>query len=496
MEVELKLALQSNGLKIIREKIIPALEGQITYSDTPIENEYYDTPELLLKARKIGFRVRKQDGKYEQTIKTRGKVQGGLHQRPEFNCQLDIPKPDLAKFESDIFADDFDVDHINTNLTMVFTTHFHRHQWHIEMEDGAVEFVYDQGEIKSNQDNIDINEIELELKSGKAALLYKIADLIAEKLPVHLSNITKAASGYRLVTGSQFKVRSLPKFLSLRKDDTTEQGLIKALSCGLDHWQYHQDVYLYCGNSRALFQIRESLLLLLHSVALYLPVLQSRELLLLHKQLLELTRHWSWTEQLLMFRRLRSKKGAFSKRIPKEAGIMNYLLGRREGLLQAQSPKYLISRRDATNVQLLISRVLQEKPWREQTSGADIPVRKHANGWLSQTWQTMMQSLPTSGEMDSNQYLALEVLLQQSLMNGFLLAELFSETRGTFRAPWLDLMEGINELKALTFLQMSQNEFEISEQEEFSEWLQEKRKALLTVMEMSRKVAMQADTYW
>ena len=175
---------------------------------------------------------------------------------------------------------------------------------------------------------------------------------------------------------------------------------------------------------------------------------------------------------------------------------MNYLLGRREGLLQAQTPRKLIAHKDAIKLQLLISKTMQEKPWREQTSGAELPIRKHANGWLSQTWQTVMQSLPKDGKMNANQYLALEVLLHQSLMNGFLLGDLFSETRGTFRAPWLDLLEGIHELKALAFLKSAQNEFDIEEPEEFREWLKEKNDALIGVMELSREVAMQADTYW
>ncbi|MEM0910996.1 MAG: CYTH domain-containing protein [Pseudomonadota bacterium] len=496
MEVELKLALQRDGLEEIKEKVIPKLNGQSTYSSQAIANEYFDTPELLLHARKMGFRIRTQDGICEQTIKTEGLVQGGLHQRPEYNVGLDKPVPDLTKFDRDIFAENFDLEYINRHLVMVFTTHFHRHQWHVEFDDGVVEFVYDQGEIKSNQDVIEINEIELELKSGKPSILHEIADVIAEHLAVRLSNISKAVSGYRLVKDAPFKTKSLPMFLPLENNLTTEQGLISAINCGFDHWLYHQDAYLQCHDSRALYQIRESLLLLLYSVALYLPVLQSEELLALHKQLLKLTQRWHWTEQLMIIRRLRSKKGAFCKRVPKESGIMNYLLGRREGLLQAQLPDSLISQKDAIKVQLSLSRIVQEKPWRVQNSGADILVRKHANGWLSQTWQSVVQSLPSSRAMDANQYLGIEVLLHQSLMHGFLLGDLFTETRGSFRAPWLDLLDGIHELKALHLLQAEQQEFEIDEPNQFKEWLNEKQDMLLKVMEMSREAAMRADTYW
>lgn len=496
MEVELKLALQDEALDSLQNEVLPSIEGSIKYSDKDVFNEYFDTPDLFLRSRKIGFRVRTQNGHYEQTIKTQGQVQGGLHQRPEFNCSLDKPMADLTRFDRDIFAEDFDVEQVNEQLKPIFTTHFHRHTWVIELAQGSVELVYDQGEIKTEQDRTPINEIELELISGSPVLLFDLADKIAAVIPVRLSNISKAATGYRLLGNALGEIKKLPKFLPLNVDDSTEQGLSKAIVCALEHWQYHQSVYLATQDEKALTQIRESLLLLLQSVALYLPVLQSKELLSLHRKLLKLSQKWQWVEQLKIIHRLRSKKGAFSRRIPRETGLMNYLLGRREGLLQAYAPMAAIMHKDSIELQLQASRILLEKPWQQQNSGADIPVLKHANGWLSQTWQTVMQSLPDDEAMDANKYLALEVLLHQSLVNGFLLGDLFSDTRGTFRVPWLDLLHGISELKAIAFLRTALEEFEVDEAEDFKAWLTTKNEALIRVMEMSRHVAMQADTYW
>lgn len=496
MEIELKLAVEEDALALLESDFFPSLQAQVKRTEKSVLNEYYDTPEQLLSKRKIGFRVRAIDGGFEQTIKTQGKVQGGLHQRPEHNVVLSEPIPDLTKFDPEIWDDDFEVETVNRDIVKLFTTHFQRTQFDITTDKGRVELVLDLGEVKTEDDSLPIHEIELELKAGEPRLLFDLADQISQVIPVRLSNITKAARGYQLIQGGRVNINILPHFLPLDPDDTTQDGLCKAIECALTHWQYHQALYLHTLEPKALTQVRESLLLLMQSVSLYLPVLQSDSLLSLHKELLTLVQQWSWQEDLLSIHQLRSRKGPFSKRVPKNQKIINYLLGRREGLLLAYKPKDLLTSAFSSKVQLSASRLLVEKPWREQTDGADIPVIKHANGWLSQSWQTVIQTLPRNGKMTAVKYLSIEVLLKQSLTTGFLLGDLFTESRGSFRAPWLDLLQGIDELKALAFLQDASVDCEVDDPLEFQQWINNKTTSLLEVMERSRDVAMQAEVYW
>jgi triphosphatase len=288
----------------------------------------------------------------------------------------------------------------------------------------------------------------------------------------------------------------LPNFLDLDEEDSTEDALCKAIKCALSHWQHHEYVYLQSGHIDALKEIAQSVQLLLQGVSLYLPVLQCQELLNLHKQLLVLSEQWSWQDDLQCIRKLRSNKGPFSRRIPRHQALMSYLNGRREGLLTVQSPEQLLVSMESSQVQLGASRLLIEKPWQAQATGHQIPVLKHAKGWLSQGWQTVMQSLPSKVEMDYTKYIALEVLLRQTLLNGFLLAGLFAESRRKFRAPWLDLVEGIDEVKALLFLRRALEEVDIEDAEDLDDWIDDKLSSVITVMEKSREVAMSAETYW
>nr|WP_136250535.1 CYTH domain-containing protein [Ningiella ruwaisensis] len=503
MEIELKLAVEANALELIENAFLPKLEKQdgvyVKRCQKDVFNEYYDTPEQLLGKRKMGLRVRKVEGQFEQTVKTQGQVQGGLHQRPEYNVPLDSGTPDLHKFSVDIWDNDFDVTEVNRSIQKLFTTHFTRTQFDIKLPEGEIELVLDLGEVKTDEDSLPIQEIELELKSGRPRLLFDIADVLRETMPVRVSDVTKAARGYQLLTGKLPEVRYLPQYLALDYKDTTEDGLCKAMECALSHWQYHQALYLQTQNAKALSQVREALLLLMQSVSLYLPVLQSDHLLKLHKKLLTIVQQWSWQEDLRSIHQLRSRKGPFCKRVPKNQQLVNYLLGRREGLILAYEPQKLLNSSLSAEVQLTTSRMLIEKPWRDQTDGADIPVRSHANGWLSQSWQTVMQSLPalnTDSKMTNLKYLALEVALKQSLTNGFLLGDLFTDSRGQFRAPWLDLLQGIEELKAIEFLKNALIECDVDDPLEFKQWVEDKSRSLLEVMERSREVAMQAEVYW
>ncbi len=499
MEIELKLACETDGLALFEKKVIPLLESQgasLTKESFELLNEYYDTPSQDFGKRKMGFRVRCKDGHYEQTVKTKGQVHGGLHQRPEYNIDLSSAVPDLTLFDADIWGDNFHVSRVNKELEALFSTDFHRTSFSIEQNGSHVELVFDVGIVKRQLESQEICEIELELVEGEISDLFNIARTLIKHVSCRLSNVTKAERGYQLLHGQDLDIKSLPEFLPLKQNDTTEAAFCKTLQTALAHWQRHQYIYSQTNKLKALNEVRESVMLLLQGVSLYLPVLQCKELLQLHKNLIKLTQAWSWQEQIKSIHQLRSKKGPFCKRLPRSQSLMNYLMGRREGLLNAHKPHSLNMSEQSASVQLDASRILYEKPWRQQNSGADIDVKKHANGWLSQTWQTVLQSLPSSNAMDEKQYLALEVILRQSLLNGFLLADLFADSRGQFRAPWLDLASGIDELKAIKLLYDALENVEFEDKLEFKAWVEDKTHSIINVMERTREVAMNAETYW
>ncbi len=91
-----------------------------------LANIYFDTADKRLRQNDIGLRIRGYDGRYEMTVKTGGKVVGGLHQRPEYNVDIDSDQLDLARFPQDIWPEGWAVDLLQAELQPLFRTDFTR----------------------------------------------------------------------------------------------------------------------------------------------------------------------------------------------------------------------------------------------------------------------------------------------------------------------------------------------------------------------------------
>ncbi len=499
-EIELKFVTRQNVRQIFNEKVLPALKQQgvevAAGREMQLRNDYYDTPDHDFQKHKVGFRVRGNNGEFEQTLKTNGKVSGGLHHRAEFNVPLKEPNPDLTLFDADVWPDGLDPEAINTKLAHQFSTHFTRTAFDVTLDGGQVEIVLDEGIATTTKDSSPIHEIELELQSGSVETLYTLASILNAELDLRLSDVSKAAQGYQLLHGVPTKVDNLPEFLPLKRDSTTEDAFAAAVTMAIRHWQYHEYLYLQTGSVRALGEVVVAVRLLMQSVSLYLPVLQCPEMLALHKQLITYAQAWLWQDELQSLRYLLSKKSLFAKMLGRHADVVSYLQGRKAGLLKNYDPEALFYHDDATAIKLNASLLLQTKPWQSHAQGVDMPVMEHAKGWLSQGWQTVQQSMPANRHMGPANYSAVEMLLRQSLWNGFLVGDLFAEERGNFSAPWLDLLVGIDELNALMTLRKAVGEAETDNAEELYQWTAEKTTVLIKVMERTRQVAMQRDVYW
>lgn len=496
LEVELKLIARDNPLVAFEEHVLPRLNGQVQISKKRLKNQYFDTPDQLLRQHKMGLRVRSGNGDHEQTLKMKGSTVGGLHQRPEYNVPLSTANVDIRLFEADIWPVTFDINRIQDELFPLFTTHFHRTTYHITDNDNNVlEVVFDVGEVATDNHQHPINEIELELITGQPNALFEIAHTIAQYCDVRVNNLTKAAYGYALVSGRSLQPKKMAYVLPINPRATTEAAFESAVAYALKHWQHNQTVYVETYKLQALTEMVRAIRLLLQAFSLYLPVLQCKALLSLHRDLIKFLQTLHWQDEIHAIRYLRSRKGPFSKRLNKDSALMSYLQGRKEGVLNAHAPQDIIFSTASASIQLQTAALLLNRPWREHAHGYDTPVIEHAHGWLSQGWQTILQAMPGQ-TMKAPQYLSAQVLLRQTLLNGFMLAGLFDEDREGFRAPWLDLAMGMEELSALALLKHILKETDLDEKADLLVWTCDKTDALLNVMEMTRNVALNAEVYW
>ena len=204
-EIELKYLIPANheDKDFAADKITAMLKVHkisFTLDNKQLKNDYFDNKDLALRKMDIGLRIREVDQKFEQTIKTAGKVVGCLHQRPEYNVQLEDNTLDLSLFPKHIWPEDIDVKALQKSLQVIFTTNFYRQTWLITQKNSVIELALDRGEIftSPNVETIAINELEIELVSGDEQSLFALAEQLKTVLNMKPGELSKAAQGYGL----------------------------------------------------------------------------------------------------------------------------------------------------------------------------------------------------------------------------------------------------------------------------------------------------------
>lgn len=191
-EIELKLKVIEKG--DITKKLQDIFPG-ISLEPKELINIYFDTRDFKLNQERIALRIRNKGGQYIQTLKTKGVSVNGLHQRGEWEW----PLANNQLSEEELNACEAWPVNIEVNaLEPVFETNFTRYQATFYWKRAEVELALDQGKVLSNGQSEVINEIEIELISGKADALTEMGKLIQSHLSVEQSDISKAERGYRL----------------------------------------------------------------------------------------------------------------------------------------------------------------------------------------------------------------------------------------------------------------------------------------------------------
>lgn len=201
LEQELKLIINCGAPIELSSLILPnhTIDGDIM--TMRLVSTYFDTAELYLVSQGLGLRMRQSDGMWMQTVKTSGHVQDGLHQREEWEHQLDGAEWDLAKLKQTPLAAIIDNTAIWSKIGPVFTTDFERKTLSLYTEDGTkIELAYDRGSVIAGTLTQAIHEIELELKAGNVVHLNALANDLQQQLSLSPNDISKAKMGYQLIS--------------------------------------------------------------------------------------------------------------------------------------------------------------------------------------------------------------------------------------------------------------------------------------------------------
>lgn len=195
-ETELKFRLAPRKLAtVLRDGVS---RGQSDRRGQTLVSTYYDTKKHKLKRSGLTLRVRRVDDRYIQTVKARG-LTGAT--RGEWENEVTGARPDLTK-AGHTPLEDLATKKLPGKLKPIFRTDVHRTARTRRVRQSRVELAVDQGRIAAGRRSRPVAELELELKSGHVADLFRLARMFERKAAAELDLRSKAEQGFKLLAGN------------------------------------------------------------------------------------------------------------------------------------------------------------------------------------------------------------------------------------------------------------------------------------------------------
>jgi triphosphatase len=195
-EIELKLLAPQGTLERLREMPVIVQHARNRGAVRRLETVYYDTPERLLFQHGMSLRVRRSGKHFIQTLKLLPNIGQPLTRR-QWEAPVDTATPDLARLPANEVGDPVTT-LTNDALVPVFATKFRRHARLLDLPDASVEIAFDEGTIEAGARQEVLSEIELELKSGNAGVLFDLGTQLLDAVPLQVGTRSKAERGYAL----------------------------------------------------------------------------------------------------------------------------------------------------------------------------------------------------------------------------------------------------------------------------------------------------------
>jgi len=205
MEIELKYIVE-NETKANKIFLFLEKEGLVNKENIykkDMNAIYYDTSDLSLKKNKIALRTRREGKEIYATLKWGGSESAGLHKREEINILVNNEtikdKINIELFKGLNIYSKLQNIIKNNKLVKLFETKVVREIAIMKVGETEIEFVYDNGNIFTENKNDRISEIEMELIQGSEKELLKFGNMISEKFNIQASSVSKFERGLRLI---------------------------------------------------------------------------------------------------------------------------------------------------------------------------------------------------------------------------------------------------------------------------------------------------------
>ena len=463
-----------------------------------LHNVYFDTAERRLRKLDMGLRVRSCDGKSVQTIKTAGRVIGGLHQRPEYNEPIESLRPELARFKSKIWPEDFNIRDLEQQLVPIFSTDFERQTWLIEMDDDTlIEVAYDTGFIETNQGKVTLCEIELELVKGDEKKLFILGETIAQLPSVRLDNVSKAQRGYMLADNAKFEIKALG-YSSITNTVSIPQALLSNMQHGLKQIQYHENCYIEGQQIEALSELLKGVKFLHQNIILFKGEVDGLNQAPWIEDLHWIARSFSWLDEYIIQTRLLDNKAYYLRKLSKSKSIINKIKQQKNALPDTGKVTELLTSTRYCQFILNFTQWLIQLEKKHLSDTKSNNISTFSKDALENAWGDFCTTLDNSGDLSVQQFLAHQGTLESNLLTGLSVGSVFSiQQSETFRSPWVDIKQGLNEFSMLNMInEIAHDEDDSALQDEYLKWIKRKEDSLLHALQQSKQQALLKSVYW
>jgi inorganic triphosphatase YgiF len=254
-EIELKFLTDAAGFKSSQDW--PALAAAPAGKPQRLLSRYFDTEDGELERRGIVLRVRKQGRKHLLGLKWMGdSARGGPFERGEIEAALPGPDPNpallgpaCAGMLHDIVGD--------RQLLPIYETDIRRTIRLVHSAAAEIEIAFDTGHLRLDHRQVPIREIELELKSGDPAELYRLGRSFAENCPVRLGMQAKAERGALLRSGRPPEV--VQASTSLQGDPSVDEAIGMIINACIAHFTANFPAFETGDSEGAVHQMRVAL---------------------------------------------------------------------------------------------------------------------------------------------------------------------------------------------------------------------------------------------
>lgn len=205
MEIEMKYAIRDKEMaeNIWNDEFLDKISDSSSKETVYMKSAYFDTEDRTLLNNDVAFRVRMEGNKVVASLKWNGGSRDGLHKREEVNVPIDDPacflepSPEIFR-ESDqgiAMMDLIGKDRLHSILEMNFI----RRRVRVDYGESIMELAVDTGEILTEDGELPICELEIELFSGVQDDVVALGNILKDKYSLVPLDASKYARGLNLV---------------------------------------------------------------------------------------------------------------------------------------------------------------------------------------------------------------------------------------------------------------------------------------------------------